>query len=37
MGGRCYFFDGNDERKWATEFTDNFQILTGKFVSYERD
>ena len=37
MGGRCYFFDDNDEIKRATEFTDNFQILSEKFVSYERD
>lgn len=37
MGGKCYFYDDDDGKKWATEFTDNFQILVEKFVSYERD
>ena len=36
MGGRCDFYD-DAGKKEATEFTDNFQILPEKFVSYERD
>ncbi len=36
MGGRCYFYD-DAGKKEATEFTDNFQIIPERFVSYERD